>query len=288
MSLKNVYVAKTLDEVLNLLNQYGCESKLIAGGTDVIIQLREKEISPKVLVDISNLSEINFIDESEDKITIGACTTFTTIAESSILKDKLKGLVQSAESVGSPQIRNAATIGGNICNASMAADIVPPLLALDAEVLIESKAGKRRILLDHFLMGKGKVDIKPEEIVTAITFNKPKNREALGFGKLGLRKALAIARISTAIYLSLDEENTCRKIRIANGAVGFRGMREKEVENIFIGKQLTEDVINMGIEKLREELNQRLAGRSSAEFKTTAIAGIFKKALLETANNCKE
>ncbi|ABR50642.1 molybdopterin dehydrogenase, FAD-binding [Alkaliphilus metalliredigens QYMF] len=287
MNVKKVYRGKTVAEVLELLEQYGSRSYVIAGGTDAIIQLREKHIDPEVMVDISSVKEIQFIRESQDEIVIGGGTNFTSISESPMLQGRVKGLAQAARMVGSPQIRNTATIGGNICNASPAADIVPPLLALEAEVVIEKKGEKRRIPLDTFLMGKGKLDLKPEELVTAICFKRPKDGQGLGFGKLGLRKALAISRIATAIFISIDEKGTCKEIKIASGAVGTRGLREREVETIFTGKVLTEEVIDEGLQQLSHVVGQRLAGRSTADFKATAVKGICRQALLAALASCQ-
>ena len=162
------FKSKSLDEALKLLETYGDKSKIIAGGTDLVIELRNHQINPKVIIDISSIDEIRYIKEEKGYIHIGAGTTFTDIAYSKLLDDKLEALKKSSRLVGSPLIRNKATVGGNICNGSPAADIVPPLLALEASVVIKSSYNAREIKLEDMLLDKGKVNLSQNEILTDI------------------------------------------------------------------------------------------------------------------------
>ncbi|MTI68529.1 MAG: xanthine dehydrogenase family protein subunit M [Firmicutes bacterium] len=270
-----VYNPKNTEEVLDLLNSYKRDAKLIAGGTDLVLDLREKKIKPKAIIDISNLDELKYIKKDDNYIEIGACTTFTDIEKSEILTDNLKGLKKAASEVGSPQIRNRGTIGGNICNASPAADIVPPLLSLDATVVIKSKENIREVSLEKIFLNKGKIDIKEDEMVSSVKFKNIKGK--LGFYKLGLRKALAISKIATAIYIE-KEDNICKEIRIGNGALGRHGLRERKVEDYLINKEINEAIIEASATLLSGEIEKRLKGRSSLEFKKEAVKGTFKKA----------
>jgi nicotinate dehydrogenase FAD-subunit len=279
MSVKNVYKAKNVEEVIDLLDQYKGKSKLIAGGTDIVIDLRHHKISPEVLIDISSVEEMTYIKEVGEYIEMGAAATFTAIAGSDVLGQRLFGLKEAAHSVGSPQIRNKGTVGGNICNGSPAADTVPPLLALDTIATIKSKNSEREILVEDLFLDKGKVDIKDNEVLVSLRFKKPNEKQILSFSKLGLRKALAISRICTSVFIEFDEDNICKDIRIANGSLGKHGIREKAVEEFFKGKKLTEEIVAQGAELMQSQVQERLAGRSTVGFKSVAVKGVLKDAI---------
>lgn len=285
MKIKS-HKAYSLSEALELLDQYKEKAKVIAGGTDIVIELKNKVISPEAMIDISDVKEIREIKEEENCYRIGAGVRFVEIVSSDKFDEKMKGFVDAAHSVGSPQIRGAATIGGNICNGSPAADTVPPLLALDAKAIIVSKDGEREIPLRDIFLDKGKVDIKPEELLKELVFEKPKKGEAVAFSKLGLRKALAISRICTAVYLK-TEDSKIIDARIGNGALGRYGMREDIVEKELKGKTLNEDTVEQSVKDMERAIKGRLSGRSSLEFKGEAIKGIYRDALVQAMDLVK-
>lgn len=267
---------KSVEEVLNLLTQYE-NCKIIAGGTDLIIQMREKRISPAVLIDISSIQELKEIKVDGPFIEIGAAVTFTDIVESPIFEGNLSGLKKACRLVGSPQIRNAGTIGGNIVNASPAADSVPPLLCLNSILVFRSFRGIRQVKLEDYFKYKQKLQIKEDELLTAIRFRRLEG--TLSFSKLGLRKALAISRISMAAMVKLDEEGTIKDIALASGALGKYPMREREVEEFLLGKQLDVNTVDEGLKILREATDKRLAGRSSYPYKRRAVERLFREVL---------
>lgn len=279
MSVEQVFKAKTIEEVVSLLDQHKGNSKLIAGGTDLVIDIKNHKLSKEVLIDISSIEEISYIKEDGEYIEIGAATTFTTIANSKELGERLFGLKEAAHSVGSPQIRNKGTVGGNICNGSPAADTVPPLLALDAKATIKSKNASREVPVECLFLDKGKVDLRDDEVLVSLRFKKPKENHVLSFSKLGLRKALAISRICTSVFIEFEDKDICKDIRIANGSLGKHGVRERAVEEFFKGKKLTEDVIQEGAELMQKQVQERLAGRSTVGFKSVAVKGVFKEAI---------
>ena len=279
MSVKSTFKAKTIEEVLELLSKYKEKATLIAGGTDLVIELRNKKIDPEVIIDISHINELRYIKQTESEISLGAGTTFTDIAYAIELGKKLEGLKKSARLVGSPLIRNRGTVGGNICHGSPAADIVPPLLALDAIVTIRGKDSVREEKIEDIFLGKGHVDIGPEEMLTDITFKKPSESAMLGFSKLGLRNALAISRICIAAYIELDKDNKITDIRIASGALGVNGLRERSVEDAMIGRVLNEETVEIGTKAQVDAVEERLKGRSSLIYKGEAVKSLFKEAI---------
>lgn len=278
--ISKVYNAESIEDVLDILDQYKEKSKIIAGGTDIVVALRNNKINPSVLINTDKIKEISRIEECEDSISIGAGVTFTKIVESPLFKDNLYGLQKACRMVGSPQIRNKGTIGGNIANGSTAADSVPPLMALNGVVTILSKEGKREIALKDYFSNP----IKENELLLKVDFKKLNKNEVLSFAKLGLRKALAISRVSLATCISYNEDLTIEKASVSSGALGKNAMKEFEVEEFLVGKKLTDEVISEAVDVLRKTLDKRLEGRSSLEFKRESIESILGEALNHSRN----
>jgi carbon-monoxide dehydrogenase medium subunit/xanthine dehydrogenase FAD-binding subunit len=279
MELKEVYKAKSIDEALFLLEKYKGEGKLIAGGTDTIIDMRNEEIFFNVLIDISSIEELSYIQEKEDFIEIGSMTTFTQIVESEIPARNLNGFKKACRLIGSPQIRNRGTIGGNIANGSAAADSVPPLLALDSILTILSSKEKREIRLEDFLMQPNSERLKEDELLHSIKFRKLSDNQVLTFAKLCLRKALAISRISMSILLELNDNREVKDIKIASGSLGKYPMREREVESFLKGRNIDEEAVDEAYNILKKVLRDRLMGRPTLEYKEMAVKGLLIEAI---------
>lgn len=286
--IEKTYKPQSISSLLDAMEEAGEEGKIIAGGTDVVVKLREGALSSKALIDVSALKDLQFIREVEGKVQIGAGTTFSDIEEHPMFEGRLQGLREGAMEVGSPQIRNAGTIGGNICNASPAADIVPPLLALNAKVVLQSKQGLRRMNLEDFFLGKGKVDLAPSEFLYYIEFEQMNQTQGLGFQKLGPRKALAISKICTGVFIDIGKDFIINDIRIANGSLGPNSLREREVEAILKGEKLTEELKEKARKKFKDVIKTRLKGRSGVDFKEEAIRGIFREALEKSIERATE
>ncbi|WIV12552.1 FAD binding domain-containing protein [Proteiniborus sp. MB09-C3] len=284
MSIKYVHKPETIQEAVELLYQYKGKGKIIAGGTDLVIEIKNRKTNFEALIDVSSIKEMSFIRIENGIVEIGGATTFTEIAKSKLLSSRLAGLKEAAHSIGSPQIRNKGTIGGNICNGSPAADTVPPLLALDAVAVVKSKHEEREVLVEELLLDKGKVALRDDELLVSVKFKNPSHKEILSFSKLGLRKALAISRICTSVFIEFDEEKICKEIRIANGSLGRFGMRERETEQFFKDKVLNEEVIEEGVNFMQQQVAKRLAGRSTVEFKSAAVKGVLRNALNNAIN----
>ncbi|KRQ87577.1 Nicotinate dehydrogenase FAD-subunit [Caloramator mitchellensis] len=280
------YRATKIQEALKILNQHK-NCKLIAGGTDFVIKMRKGQLNCDFVIDISSVEELKGIREVGEYIEIGAATTFSEIVDCVLVSNRLKGLKSAAKSVGSPQIRNRGTVGGNICNASPAADMVPALLALDSSIILESVDSKREISLRDFFVDKGKTIIQPNEILTTIKFKNPTKNQALGFYKIGLRKSLAISRISFAVFLEIDSINRIEMFRAASGSIGKFPMREYKLEEFLIGRIFDEDALNMACRLLEEDVFDRLSGRNTAKFKSIASSGCFKRAIELGMDECR-
>jgi carbon-monoxide dehydrogenase medium subunit len=220
-----------LSEASLLLAKYPREAKILAGGTDLIVRLKRRQLYTKYIVNIKKIDGMKDIGFNGNVFSIGALATISDIAESETVKKNFPILQETALSMASPQIRNIATVAGNLCNASPAADMAPPLLCLDAVLKIKSAYGERQVKLSQFFTGPGQNVLKPDEIVTEVMIPKEMKDSQGKFVKLEARKALDIAIISVAIT------NKGGYIRIALGAVAPTPIRAKKAEELLHNKK---------------------------------------------------
>lgn len=281
MAVKEVFNCDNVEEVVELLDKFKSDAKLIAGGTDIIVAIKEKKLDPEVLIDISKIKELTKIEIEDDKVIIGAATSFTQVVNHPLFKNDLHGLYKACKSVGAPQIRNKGTIGGNIANNSPAADAVPPLISLDAKLELVSKEGVREVSLENYYTHKENYGIRDNEFIKAIIFNKPEENEVLTFAKLGLRKALAISRLTASALVKLNDNNIIEKIKVASGTISKYPIREYKVEEYLLGKELNQDSIEEAVKVLQEEMDRRLEGRSTLPYKRRAVESILKEVFFE-------
>lgn len=276
----NYYAPFSLSELSECLrDNTGKKLIFLAGGTDLINQLREKEVHPEVVVDLSRITGLRGVRQEGEKIIIGALTTFTDIVESELVNNYVPLLAEACIEVGSPQIRNRGTVGGNIANASPAADTVPPLIALEADVVIKGSSGLRQICLQDTLAGVNKNTLTEDEIITEIIFRKPDNYTTSGFIKLGRRAALAISRISMAGVIQYSTDYMAiEKARIALGSVGQNPFRAKKAEQILEQAELTNinGVTEEFVSMISNVVSESLGDRASAPFKRESIKGLAR------------
>ena len=231
----NFINAPNLETAVNLLAEHGVNALLVAGGTNVLVDIRSGRLNGKTLINIRGISELSGISLDEHgKISIGANTTLAEMAQSELLKAHAPCLFMAANVFADPTTRNSATIGGNIAHGSPAADTAPPLLVMDATVHTLSADGARGIPIDEFFTGVNKTSLKQNEIITHFTFLPLRNS---GYVKLGLRNSMAIAVVSAAAAVELDGE-IIKNARVALGSVAPRPIRAKHVEEALVGLEL--------------------------------------------------
>lgn len=273
---------KTINEACEILSLYKDSARIIAGGTDLIVQIRDEDKrweNIKYVIDINHIEQLNNIEEDEEFIRIGAIVTHSEIEKSEILRRNVPFLSEAASTVGAPQIRNRGTVGGNICNASPAADTVPALVALNAEVKIESIKGSRIVPLKSIYDKPNVNNLSSDEILTEIRFKKLDEGSKTAFIKLGRRKALAISRINIAFILRTDEENYVREARIVPGCIFPTPDRVNSAEDLMIGRILTEELIEEAGEKVSEEMIKRTGIRWSTEYKKPVIEALTRRVI---------
>ena len=275
--LSEYYQPQSLTAALELLAKSDGKLKPLAGGTDIVPAM-SKGLKADGLVDLSKIPDIRRISLDGSEVKIGCLTTFSQIETSPLIRAKVSLLADAAAAVGSPQIRNSGTIGGNIANASPAADTVTALVTLDAEARLESTRGSRCVLVSELLCGVGKTNIHPQEIITEITFRIPPTGSKTGFIKLGRRKALAIARMNLAIIVTIDE-GKISFARVGLGAVGPNPRRYTVLENSLLGQTPSEYLIEGFASEAEREVSRVLGSRPSAAYKCEAVKGIARDLL---------
>lgn len=266
-----------LEEALSFLSKAPEATKILAGGTDLIIQLRSRETEAEYILDLGGLEELKQIRLEGENIILGSMTTFTQVEEDPIIRKHVPVLAEAAGSVGSPQIRNRGTVGGNIANAAVAADSVPALMALDAKVKLVSTAGERVVELVEVPVGLNKTSIKRDEILTEIIIPVPKENTLGAFIKIGRRKAMAIARLNLALQVTFEADRIA-SARLALGAVGTTAYRVPEVEELLAGQVLSAELVDKACKTVNEVVANKLGSRPTAPYKKTIAAAALRRA----------
>jgi carbon-monoxide dehydrogenase medium subunit len=266
-------------DAVEFLKKWKGRAKVIAGGTNFVPDMRAGPFTPEAIVNLSGLGHLVYIRNGSGMVSIGALTTISEIASSEMIRRVSPILSSSARRLGNPLTRNRATIGGNLADASPAADTAPPLLALGASVHTERSKGKgREIPLEGFFRGPRETELKGDEIITHITFPTPKDPARGAHIKLGLRNAMAISVVSMALMLEMDGE-ICRNARVALGAVAPMPIRASRVEGLLEGKRIDAGVIDDCAALVRDEISPISDIRASAAYRTLATSVLLKRAI---------
>lgn len=270
----------TVAEAIDLAQRFAPKARYIAGGTDTVIQINRKKINPAHLIDVACLPGMSGITETPDGFAIGALTNYRAIETHPAFRGGLRGLIEAASVVGGRQVRNIATIGGNIVNASPAADFVPALLALDAVLDIIGPTGTRSVALRDFIVGPGKTDLAQAEIVTGIRFSRLPANSATVFLKEGRRRAMEISIVCVAACLTLDADGSrCASVRLAIGAAGPKAFRPQKAEARLAG-QPAERANFVAAGQLAAEACAPISDvRASAEYRRRLVAIMVERAL---------
>ena len=281
MTSMEVVTPGTVQELAAALNRMTPESRILAGGTDLIIALRRGEVASDMLVDISGVDELRRIRREGNRIVVGANATFSEILQSDLIKKNAACLAQAAGMIGSVQIRNRATIGGNIGTASPAGDAIPPLYVLKARASVLDGSGNMRSeSIEDLFAGPYQTTLKHNEAIVDFCFSVPGHPAASTFVKLGTRSTVTIARLNLAVAVSFKGESTeVDTARVALGAVGRTVFRSTSAEKLLTHSDLGGSSANEFAELLRHAVEESIAGRYSLPYKRRAIAGLAYQAL---------
>ncbi|HID86700.1 MAG TPA: xanthine dehydrogenase family protein subunit M, partial [Anaerolineae bacterium] len=281
MMWEEYHFAASVEEAVEILARHGDEARLVAGGTDLLVELRKGEMPPRILVDITRLPELREIRQADGRIVLGAGVTFAQILASPLLRAHALPLVEAASTVGSTQIRHLGTLGGNLATASPAGDSLPALMALDARITLAGPQGRRELPLEEFLVGVKRTALAPGELIEKIAFPAmgPETRGA--FLKLGLRRAVAIAVVSVAVAVRMDGERVA-DARIALGAVAPTVIRAREAEESLVGRPLSDETIARAGELAMAAARPIDDIRGSAAYRREMVGVLVRRALALT------
>jgi len=280
-----IFQPASVEEASAIVKEKGPGGRFLAGGTDLIIAIKEKGLAPKYVVDLKRVPNLSGIrEEADGSLTIRALTTMREVEISPLIRKRFPFLAQSAAEVGSIQIRNRATVGGNMANATPSADVAPSLLVLEARAKIAGASGERVLSLEEFFHGPGQTAMLPEEILTAIVI-PPTHPKLVGeYIKFSPREMMDLAYVGVAIALVLnDKEKKCESVRIALGAVSPTPMRARKAKAVIEKQILTEGLAEKAGEEAAKECKPISDVRSSAEYRRAMVGAMTKRALLNAA-----
>ncbi len=274
----------TIEEAVSLLTKYNGRAKVIAGGTDLLVQMRQKVIRPDYVVDITNIPGLDYINYDEEKgLRIGALTTIRSLEKSAELRQRYPVISQAASQLGSVAIRNMGTLGGNLCNAAPSAETAPALIGLSAKAKIVGPDGERVVPLEDFFIGPGTTVLKTAELLVEIQAPVLPPRTKGVYLKHAIRGTIDLAIVGVAIIATLEPETkVCEDIKVVLGAVAPTPMRTKKTEELITGKRIDDTLINESAESASTEARPISDVRASAWYRTEMVKVLTRWALRET------
>lgn len=274
----------TIEESVSLLIKYDGNAKIIAGGTDLVVQMKQRVVRPKYVVDIEGISGLDYIDYNEGQgLMIGALTTIRSLETSTQLLQRYPVISQAANQLGSPAIRNLGTLGGNLCNAAPSAETAPALIGLSARAKIVGPNGERVVPLEEFFIGPGNTILKSGELLIEIQVpvTLPGTRGV--YLKHGIRGTMDLAIVGVAVIMTLDPKSEiCHDIKVVLGAVAPIPMRARNAEDIIRGKRIDEVLINRCAQAASDEARPICDVRASAEYRKEMVKVFTRRAIRET------
>ncbi|HID33025.1 MAG TPA: 2Fe-2S iron-sulfur cluster binding domain-containing protein [Anaerolineae bacterium] len=277
-------IPRTLDEALDVLAAHTPlgPTRLVAGGTDVLVEIEQGAAPPRALIDISRLPGLDAITLDGDEVHIGPLVTHNQAVASPIINEHAWPLLRACWEVGSPQIRNRGTLAGNLATASPANDAIPALWALDARVTLASTRGRRTLTFPEFFLGVRKTALAADEMIVDISFPLPPKTARGTFIKVGLRRTQAISLVNIAALLDFDGE-IVREARLAFGSVAPIIVRAAAAEQALVGGPLTPERIDLATELIQEAISPIDDVRASAAYRRHLAAVITRRALEQLA-----
>ena len=274
----------SVGEACEILAVYGAKAKLIAGGTDLMVNMKKKIVAPQHLVCLSKIASMHAIEAKDSRVVIGGRYTVAELTVDKLVEEKLGALRAGARALGSPLVRNRATIGGNIGSARPAADLPPSLIAYGATVLLESSRGNREVLLGKFFKGPGFTVLDLGEVLTEVRVPVPRDGEGAGYMNLGVRKAQDCNVVNVASFIALnDKDGRIAKARIVMGSVGPIPLRAPSAEAVLMGEKPGESLFLKAGEAARQDCTPIDDFRGAANYRK-AMVGVLTKRTLDIAH----
>jgi carbon-monoxide dehydrogenase medium subunit len=280
----------SLGEALDHLSKHGDKAKVLAGGTDLLVSMKKREILPEHLINLKGILELKHIHYDKKRgLEIGGLVTLGEIERSTIVREKYSALWDAANVMAAPQIRSLATIGGNLCSAVPSADTAPPLVALGASVTLTGKNGERTLLVEDFFTGPEASVLSPDEILSHVSIPNPPENSGGAYLKLMRRNAMDLALVGVAACLGLDGgKRVCREARIALGAVAPTPMRALGAEELLLNKEPDEHLAMEAGKIAAQEARPISDIRASKEYRTEMVRVQTKRAVMAALKRIKE
>lgn len=275
----------SLDDALEVLSDQGERCQVLAGGTDVMIQLARGEITPRRLLHVERVTALRAI-ETNGTTRIGALVTHRQLA-AGVLGTGFRAVAESAATVGGLQTQVVGTIGGNVCNASPAADTLPALLVHDAQVTLRSRAGSRTVALQDFVVGRRATTRTPDELLTAITLAPPGALSGDVYLKVGRRSAMEVAIVGLAMRLAFGPAGTVTDARVAVASVGPRPVRSADAEAALVGSAGDAESVRAAAQALLRDVDPVDDVRATADYRRRVIPGLVGRAVEICAQRAK-
>lgn len=283
MAITKYFRPASLEKVLELLTLYSGSARILAGGTDLLIQQTPEPSPETILISLRDIEELRqIIQTAEGDIFIGAMLSHAEVAQSPLVNQYFPVLVKASDWVGSPSIRNLATIGGNICNASPSADTAPPLLVYEAKTIITSLSGEKKVDLEDFFTGPSTTLLNAGEVLKGFLL-RPKSGWIADYEKIGVRKAMEIAIVNVCVAMAMDEDQRYSAIRIALGAVAPTPIRAKKAEAFLENQKMTPELIQKCADVAVEETKPISDIRASADYRKEMVRFLVRKMLSNLA-----
>ena len=279
MTLQNYFAPKSVKEALSLLSEYGQKARVISGGTDLLMQMKHREVLPEYVISIGGIAELSFITYDETKgLNIGVLTNVADIANSPLVKRKFSILAQAAGMLGTPTIRNQATLGGNLCNAAPSADTAPSLMVLGAMAKIVGAASEKIIPLENFFTGPGQTILEHGHLLTEIQIPNLSPHSGGAYLKQTRRQGADLAVVGVAALVVMDGE-IVRDVKIVLGAVAPTPIRAKRAEAILRGHRIDDKRLEESSQAAMHEAKPIDDVRGSADYRRTLVAVLVKRAV---------
>jgi carbon-monoxide dehydrogenase medium subunit len=272
------HAPQSLVEAVGILEREGGGGKVLAGGTDLLIHIKERGLVPRYVVSLRDIRELNSIayDESAG-LRIGAAAKLSDVAAHPVVRERYPMLMEAASLVGSLQIQNLGTVVGNLCNAAPSADTAPPLVALDASVQIVGPAGERVVSLEQFFVGPGRTVLQPNELVAALTVPAPLPRSGGAYERFTPRQEMDIAVVGVGSYVALDEQGRCAAARICLGAVAPTPIRSPGAEAALAGQELTPESLERAAELAANDARPISDQRGTADYRRHLVKVLTRR-----------
>ncbi|KKM12178.1 hypothetical protein SY88_04860 [Clostridiales bacterium PH28_bin88] len=269
--------ANSLQQVFDWMSEYGEKAKVLAGGTDLLVKMKNGVLHPRHLIFIKKVDSLRFIEYGQVGLAIGAATVLSRVEKHEAVKRYYSALFEAVRSMAATAIRNMGTVGGNLCNASPAADTAPALIVYEATVKLASKHGQRVVPVNEFFIGPGKTVLAPDEIMTEINVPSVPANGGSCFMKLG-RVSADIAKINVAVAVE-REDRTCLKCRIAFGSVAPTPVRVNALEELLAGKELTGDLVRTVASQTGDHIQPITDIRSTRDYRIKVSQIMLEEAI---------